>query len=422
MSYYRLLKNTLVSKENIIGGLQRNCEESIEKGRHYLCIQDTSAISYGRKKGRIQEGTLGWIGNESKDSGFYLHPCLVVDAQKGVSVGFSHVHVWSRDKAALNRRERAYKSQPIEQKESWRWIESIAKSRQVLAKAGQVTFIQDREGDIYELFAQAEEGTAFIVRSRDNRKMKGEKLKLFDFLNQQVVRGHYTLKVGGDARRNRTGRSVQIALRWATVELAVPNRLKGSGASPQRLRAILAQEVPASVPAGETPIQWYLLTNHSVEHAQHAQQIVEWYAQRWHIETLFRILKKEGLDVENNELEDGRALVRMCLFSLAAALQIMQTWLVYKQSDDELPLTHTFSPAQIQCLVLLNHKLEGKTKKQQNPFAKKSLRWAAWVLARLGGWSGLQSQRPPGVVTFIHGFRRFELIYQGFLFNDMYKP
>jgi len=41
------------------------------------------------------------------------------------------------------------------------------------------------------------------------------------------------------------------------------------------------------------------------------------------------------------------------------------------------------------------------------------LAWAAWLIARLGGWSGYQSQRPPGIVTFYRGLQTFESIFLG---------
>ncbi|MEM6717279.1 MAG: IS4 family transposase, partial [Cyanobacteria bacterium P01_C01_bin.147] len=52
--------------------------------------------------------------------------------------------------------------------------------------------------------------------------------------------------------------------------------------------------------------------------------------------------------------------------------------------------------------------LNGRTAKQQNPHPTASLAWAAWMIARLGGWSGYRSQRPHGIVTFERGLQVFQ--------------
>jgi hypothetical protein len=57
--------------------------------------------------------------------------------------------------------------------------------------------------------------------------------------------------------------------------------------------------------------------------------------------------------------------------------------------------------------------LQGRTQKQQNPYPPSSFAWTTWLIARLGGWSGYRSQRPPGMLTLIHGLRRFEAIFLG---------
>ena len=57
---------------------------------------------------------------------------------------------------------------------------------------------------------------------------------------------------------------------------------------------------------------------------------------------------------------------------------------------------------------------EGKTQKQKNPHPHHTLAWAAWCIARLGGWNGYASERPPGPVTFANGLKRFHAITEGF--------
>lgn len=94
---------------------------------------------------------LGVIGDK-QSLGFFLHPSLVVAADTGRCIGYSHVHTWSREATALDRKQRQYQKQPIEEKESYRWIQAAQASKQVLEKAGQLTVICDREGDIGSCF------------------------------------------------------------------------------------------------------------------------------------------------------------------------------------------------------------------------------------------------------------------------------
>lgn len=61
-----------------------------------------------------------------------------------------------------------------------------------------------------------------------------------------------------------------------------------------------------------------------METVEQALQIVQWYAWRWNIEQLFRILKTEGLQIQRSQLESGIALKKLCVMALQTALQIMQ--------------------------------------------------------------------------------------------------
>lgn len=57
--------------------------------------------------------------------------------------------------------------------------------------------------------------------------------------------------------------------------------------------------------------------------------------------------------------------------------------------------------------TLLHKKLEGKTLKLKNPYRKHSLPWAAWLIARLGGWTGYESSAKPGYITIKRGMDVF---------------
>ncbi|MBD1837562.1 hypothetical protein H6F78_16710 [Coleofasciculus sp. FACHB-64] len=75
--------------------------------------------------------------------------------------------------------------------------------------------------------------------------------------------------------------------------------------------------------------------------------------------------------------------------------------------------TVVFCDAQQRCLTELAPTLNGRTPKQHNPFPPLTLAWASWLIARLGGWSGYQSQRVPGIVTLFQGLRQIDSLFLG---------
>jgi hypothetical protein len=51
-----------------------------------------------------------------------------------------------------------------------------------------------------------------------------------------------------------------------------------------------------------------------------------------------------------------------------------------------------------------------------------NLAWAAWIIARLGGWKGFAGQRPPGVITLYGGRIRFFNLFDGWaIAKNVYK-
>jgi hypothetical protein len=55
--------------------------------------------------------------------------------------------------------------------------------------------------------------------------------------------------------------------------------------------------------------------------------------------------------------------------------------------------------------------LEGRTARQKNPHPKGSLAFAAWVCARLGGWTGYYGK--PGPVVMLRGLYHFRAMQHG---------
>jgi hypothetical protein len=94
------------------------------------------------------------------------------------------------------------------------------------------------------------------------------------------------------------------------------------------------------------------------------------------------------------------------------SVRVLQLKQVRNGNIDQ-PIEVVFDPAQQACLSYLNEELQGNTEKQRNPYPKKSLAWACWIIARLGGWTPYEKNRPPGVITLKNGLDKFDLIFLG---------
>jgi hypothetical protein len=152
-----------------------------------------------------------------------------------------------------------------------------------------------------------------------------------------------------------------------------------------------------------------------IETAEQAQQVTQWYSERWNIEQVFRLLKHQGLTVEMLDLESGKSLIQPPggPVTLLALLTVSKILLLHRASkqDQPLPVDQAFLVEEVECLQALHQKYEGKTPKQQNPYLPHTLQWCYWIMARLGGWKPHEKQA--GVISLMRGLRRFHQIFHG---------
>lgn len=158
-----------------------------------------------------------------------------------------------------------------------------------------------------------------------------------------------------------------------------------------------------------------MLTTHRVETVEQALAVIGWYRLRWNIEQLFRTLKRQGLGIEQSVIEDGDVLEKLVIIALIAATITMQLVLARSAEGQGPPASRVFEPEQIEILHALQKKLQGSTTKQKNPHPPNSLAWAAWTIARLGGWTGYRSDKSTGPITMRDGIERFYGIVDGYM-------
>ena len=375
-------------------------------GRHVLALHDTSEINYQAQRRRKR--SLGTVGNGT-DVGLFVHPVLAVDAQDGQCLGLVGARIWRRTtgKAA------DYKKLPIEAKESNRWLEAADQAKAVLAGASLVTVVADREADIYEKWDRLpDHRTHVLTRACRDRSLSGGG-RLFATLAGFEEKHRFELDLTARPGKKRTARKATIAVRYGPVCIRRPRSCSDRQASPEiELFAIEAREI--NPPPGQKPILWQLLTTHPVDSVEKAVTVIGWYRRRWDIEQLFRTLKQQGLRLEQSVVENGEALEKLAAMALITAATTMQLVAARTAGEHAAPASRVFTPQQLGVLAALLKTLQRRTPKQQNPFPPDSLASTAWIIARLGGWTGYPSDKSNGPITMRNGLERFHAIADGY--------
>ncbi|WP_245322672.1 transposase, partial [Bradyrhizobium valentinum] len=195
----------------------------------------------------------------------------------------------------------------------------------------------------------------------------------------------------------------KLVLRLGRVTLKRPQN--ASADLPRTVELALIEVAEVDAPAGVEPLQWYLLTTHEVSDVASAWRIVNWYKRRWIIEQLFRLIKTQGLQLEDSRIETADRLLKLTAITAKAAVMILQL-VQARDGRSAEPASNAFNEAQIKLLAALATKYEGRTKLQSNPHRPQSMAWASWIIARLGGWDGYPRTKP-GPITMRHGLQYF---------------
>lgn len=384
---WRFLHNRAVTLDEMVAtAAGRTLSQAA--GRHVLAIQDTTMVR-----------------SAPRGLGVALHPVLAVDGVEGTVLGLLDARFMLRRGGQRARRLHV----ELVHKESRRWLDG-AHSAAGLKAAGAacVTVVADREGDIYEDFAFRPAEVEMLVRAGQDRRLRdGSRL----FAKPETLPEAGRMNLDLPAAPGRPARRAVIAIRFCPVDIARPvSRLHPVEHLPKHVGLTLVEALEVDPPAGAAAAHWRLLTTHNVNDIADARRIVGFYRQRWTIEQLFRTLKTQGFDVEAlRQAEDG-PFEKLVAASLIAAVTVLQ---LVRERDGvgKVPLETAFDPDDRPVLETVSDSLEGKTARQKNPHPKGSLAFAAWVLARLGGWTGYYGK--PGPVVMLRGLVHFQAIKHG---------
>lgn len=397
LACYRLLSNEKVTLGKVMGPHIQSTINRARKEKTVLGIQDTTEVDYSGHGAKEGIGPL----NTENHQGLLLHPTVLVTPDQ-VPLGILKDHSWYRTELDKNG---SHKQREIEDKESYRWLESYRKT-QWLAEScpeTQVINISDREGDIYEIFMEYEKNEGkvrceYIIRGCQNRCLIGEAEdsaeKLWERLRGSPVLGEVEFHT--PAGRGKKSRRVMQTIQAQEVTLRSPQSRRPRVDLPSvRVRVVLAEEV--NPPEGEEPVTWLLLTSLSVDNFAAARQVISYYLCRWQIERFFFVLKK-GCTVEELHLQNERSL-QLCLrFYMIIAWRILYLTMLGRNMPN-LGCELLFEDFEWKAIYVF-------VRRQPPPLHPPSLDEMIRLIASLGGFLNRKGDGFPGSQTIWIGLQR----------------
>src|SRR5579859_6925467 len=388
---YRFFDNAMIEPEAILDAHWQATVRRMAQQAIVLLPQDTTQLDYSTHTDTDGLGVL----QSQHQRGLLLHTTLAV-TPAGVPLGVIDQQVWARAPDQLGKRPDR-KARPLEEKESVKWVNSLARALALQAQLPgvQLVSIADREGDVNDFLRPVlTTGLAVLVRAAWDRAVKSPQRRLWAHLRSQPCAGQLTVSV--PRRPGQPARQAQLGVRFASVTVRVPQARRGAGLLELSLWGVLAQEVDP--PAGIKPIEWLLLSTLPVLDFAQACERVQWYTCRWLIEIYHKVLKS-GCRIEARQLEDAKNLKRYLALDAVVGWQVLYATLVGRQLP-ELPCTAILEAHEWQALYCFRHQIA--TPPSSPPSLQQAVRW----IAQLGGFLGRKSDGEPGVTTLWRGLQR----------------
>lgn len=394
---YCFLSNERVSEREILAGHFRSTAERMrEQKGPLLILHDTTEFSFQRVKGeelgvlhrKVTGRTLNGIACTRTLCGVQLHSSLAVTVE-GLPLGLAAVKFWTRKKFkgcnALKRKINPTRV-PIEQKESLRWLENLRQATALSQRGQDCVHIADREGDIFELFCAAQQAqTHFLICTCVNRLAGDGGHTVADTMRKAPVRGRHRITVEDEDRK-----PCEAILEIKCERLRVlPPIGKQKRYPALELTVIHATE--RKTPAKRPKVDWKLVTDLPGESIKSAVEKLEWYSQRWKIETFQKILKS-GCKVEESKLRAAERLANLLAVCCILSWRIFWMTMVQRINPEASPKT-ALTAVEIHLLDTL---VADKPTAKATPF---TISRYVLQIAKLGGYLARTNDPPPGNIV-----------------------
>lgn len=417
---YRFFQNDNVSYQNIIESHVQATKDRINEFSTILAIQDTTYFNYSAHK--KTKGLCPLSKKEGKNkkeivtSGLVMHSTLAVSTE-GLPLGILNQKTYSRESLSKEKKELKKRSHntslPIEEKDSFRWLECLQKTHDILGSHPvKVVTVCDRESDIYDFFRLAESlKSPVLVRASHNRtvnkkssysELTGE--KLWDLMKKKKSLGKLKLKL--PQQDDQPARVAHCDIKISEFILNVPKgHIKKHKENLSSLNLYAVYVFENNPPEEVDSINWMLLYNLPIKNFKEALEKIKWYCIRWRIEVFHKILKS-GLKVEDCRLSTADRLIRYLTLMSIVAWRIFWITLIARVAPDDSCLLFLNN---IEWKILFSKHNQNKKIPKKPPSVKEAVKW----IAQLGGFLARKGDGDPGITHVWRGLKKFSNFIEG---------
>ena len=399
LAAYRLFDNDAVKFEQILQPHVAATKDRIRAHPVALIVQDTTELDYTDHPPKDAQCL-----NVEHRFGLYEHVHLATTPDR-LPLGVVGLEFFDRAAESLGRtRERA--TLPLEKKESYRWLQGYRLACALAAECPdtQIVSVADREGDLYDIFVEAQQQSGrraeYVIRAKEHRCTLERDLaagpavyqKVCDTVAASPVRATRTIELRQTPQR--AARQAQLEIRAMPVVVKPPHARSRLPAVTYNV--VLVEEVGG--PGDGTDVRWLLLTTLSIATVEDIVRVIDYYAARWIVEVFFRTLKT-GCRVEEIQLETNARLKRCLAFYQIIAWRVLYVTYLNRSCPD-LPCTAVFDASE--------WKSVWKVVERKKPLPSKppSLSQFMPLLLQLGGYNNRATEAAAGPQPLWVGIRR----------------
>jgi hypothetical protein len=399
---YRFLGNGRVTPEAILAPHLRQSARRAQEHERVLVVHDTTEFEFGGQKQRAGLGRLLRPGQ-----GFFGHFALAVSADgTRKPLGLLSVETIFRLGKATPRKQRRKSDN---RGESMRWRNGVEAAEGLLASGTRAIHVMDREGDSYAILSALDAGKrSFVIRSFQDRVLAGAehgRLRATATAARATLQREVPLsprpRIPGPKGQRHPARRYRMAkLSFAAISVHLPRTEDAADASSPTIPVNVIHVFEKRAPAGEPAVEWFLLTNLSVNTPDAIAYVVDCYRGRWTIEEYFKALKT-GCQYERRQLESAKSLLNaLAIFAPVAWRLLLLRHLA--RSDTAAPANSALTPTQLEVLRAVS-----KKPLPRRPTARDAL----LAVAALGGH--IKSNGDPGWLVLGRGLHDLLLLEMG---------